>query len=130
MQRLPYTLNEANEVCKKLQYLIGHTFDLSEPGFGNVECIAVTPFDQINKKKFFLYYMLVGDAQLALTGEYKGLLFDICIIARSEYDCNDIKHYDIDTWLQKNNLEIDDLLNAPQIGGKMIVENDDDVLCN
>lgn len=106
MQHLPYTFDEAKCLCEKLQHLVGHTFDPSDPVYGNVEAIAVSPFDQPNKKKFLLYYMLCNDLEKSLNEEYKGLLYDVIVIARSNEDFGELVQYDIETWLGKNNLDL------------------------
>lgn len=112
MQHLPYTLSEAESLCEKLQHLVGYTFDPSNSSIGNVEAIAVSPFDQPNKKKFLLYYMLCCDLKKSLHEEYKGLLYDVIVIARSLDDANELVQYDIETWLGKNKLDMGEVINA------------------
>ena len=102
MQRLPYTLEEAKVICKRYQALVGQPFDNNLPEIGNIECVAISPFDLVNKKKFLLNYLLINDVDIALREEYNGLLYDVIVIAREIGDCNNILHYDIDTWLKKN----------------------------
>lgn len=107
MQRLPYTFEQAKVICASLQHIVGSPFDPELHTTGNIECVAITPFDQINKKKFLLFYVLLEDAKAALEQEYKGLLFDVIVIARGLGNDTEIMYYDVDTWLSKNNLPQD-----------------------
>jgi len=99
MNTPPYSLSEAKNICADYQYLIGQQYDQS--GSATVDCIAVAPFDQLSKSRFIIYYLLFEDAEMALTNEYKGLLFDVVVIAGST-EKRELKHEDIFTWLSKN----------------------------
>jgi hypothetical protein len=99
MEKAPYSFSEAQKLCKEYQYLAGQPF-----GEGNntlINNIVITPFDQINKKRFIMYYLLFNDAEMALSHEYKGLLFDIMVIAHADNN-HDVFHEDIHPWLSKN----------------------------
>lgn len=114
MLRMPYTLDEAQTLCEKLQHLVGCDFDIHSSTYGKIECIAVSPFDSNNKKIFLLNYLLCDDAVKALKEDYKGLLFDVAVIARSVSDRMDVVQEDISTWIRKNNFVINDI---PQFSG-------------
>ena len=112
MKHTPFALNEAKLLCSYLQHIIGLKFDPSIPEMGEIECVAVAPFDLNNKKQFLLYYLLCDDAHKALEEEYHGLLYDVVVIARSTEIHTDLMQYDIFTWLEKNNLKLVDVLPA------------------
>jgi hypothetical protein len=109
MKHTPFVLNEARQLCNELQHLAGMKFDPSIPEMGNIECVAVAPFDLQNKKQFLLFYLLTDDAHKALEEEYHGLLYDVVVIARSEEIGTDLMQYDIYTWLEKNGLTLADV---------------------
>ncbi|HXS36907.1 MAG TPA: hypothetical protein VN721_09410 [Flavipsychrobacter sp.] len=109
MQRAPYTLEQATALCRNLQRIVGYAFDKNLPSISNIECVAVSPYDQTNRKMFMLYYLLSGNPLKALKEDYKGVQYDIIVIAHSVNDENDLVHYDINTWLTKNNLSISDI---------------------
>jgi len=99
MKSAPYSLSEAKKIAADFQYLIGQHYDQTHSS--TIDCIAIAPFDQLNKSRFIIYYLLFEDAELALTNEYKGLLFDVLVIAGST-EKKELQHEDICTWLSKN----------------------------
>jgi len=81
--KIPYSLREAEAICGELQHLVG---SFSEHMRARIENVVVSPYDQHNKQRFFMYYHLLhGDASAALQHEYKGLLFDVVVVARDEH---------------------------------------------
>lgn len=110
MKHVPFALNDAKQLCSELQNLRGGIFDPAMPEIGEIECIAVAPFDIQNKKQFLLHYLLCDDAVKALE-EYHGLLYDVIVIARSREIFTDLVQHDIYTWLDKHRLTLSDLLN-------------------
>jgi len=102
MKQPPYSLEEAMKICSEYNYLAGHAFDPSMPINSTIDRVAVVPFDEVNKRRFLIYYLLFNDAQSALTHEYKGLLYDVLVIARSTEDENEMLHESLYPWLDKN----------------------------
>lgn len=103
MLGIPHKLTDAKSICSGLQHLVGKKFDKSLPHMGPIEHVTVAPFGLEEKKQFMLFFLLCEDPEQALT-EYQGFLFDIIVIARSQDDHNEMMHYDIATWLKKNNI--------------------------
>ena len=101
MKKAPYSFAEAQMLCNEYQYLIGQPFDKSNQQ--PINSIVVSPFDQMSKKRFIIYYLLFNDADMALAHEYKGLLFDILVIAGANHQ-QELYHEDIHIWLSKNKL--------------------------
>jgi hypothetical protein len=100
MKKAPYSLAEAEMICKDYQYLIGQSF--ANGGKAVIECVTITPFDQINKQRFLIFYFLFNNAESALAHEFKGLLYDLIVIARSTEDEHELLHEDLTTWLTEN----------------------------
>ena len=113
MTRVPYNIDEARNICKGLQYLIGRDFSPSDPNAGAIEAVIVTPFDQQSKKIFFTTFLLTEDADLCLS-QYRGLLYDVEVLARDTNDHNDLLHCDVEGWMQKNGLNWDDVCGKMQ----------------
>jgi hypothetical protein len=109
MKHIPFALNDAKQLCSDLQNLKGGTFDPAMPEIGEIECVAVAPFDLQNKKQFLLHYLLCDDAVKALE-EYHGLLYDVIVIGRCTKVVTDLVQYDIYTWLEKNHLTLADVI--------------------
>ena len=99
MKSPPFSLAEAKKICAEYQHLVGQQFDPNHTS--TIDCIAVAPFDQVNKSRFIIFYLLFEDADLALTNEYKGLLFDVIVIAGSS-EKRELQHEDITAWLSKS----------------------------
>ncbi len=99
MKKPPYSLSEAENICKEFQSLAGQRFNAETDA--TIDCITVSPFDQINKNRFIIYYLLFDDAQIALQQDYQGLLFDVIAIAGSK-EGQEMLHEDLHTWLTRN----------------------------
>ena len=77
----PYTLDKAKKIREEFNYIIGTSLNGDA---ALIEYLAITPFDEENKQRFFLYYLIMGEsAQEAILNEYKGFLFDIVVVART-----------------------------------------------
>lgn len=100
MNQAPYSLKEAQQICADYTYLVGQPFGTDSDAI--IEKVTVTPFDEASKKRFLIFYFLLGNAESALTQEYKGLLFDILVIARSTSDQHDLQQEELATWLATN----------------------------
>ena len=70
MKKAPYTLQEAEQICNDYQYLVGQKF--SPESDLTIECVTMTPFDEVNKKRFLIFYFLFNNAESALSHEYRG----------------------------------------------------------
>ena len=99
MKKAPYSLTEAQKVCEDFQCLTGKLFDKDITS--DIDCVVITPYDEANKKRFFLYYMLFDDADIALNHEYNGSFYDVVVIAgaKDEYG---LLQQDLYSWLAKN----------------------------
>jgi hypothetical protein len=106
MLKMPYTFYQAQELCEKLQYLVGQAFDVSTDYYSAVECVAISPFDNLSKKSFLLNYLLCTDAEKSLWDDYKGPFFDVVVIARVAENALDLIQEDIATWIKRNNFNI------------------------
>ena len=100
MKNAPYTLPEAEKLCTQFQYLVGKPF--GDDSDAIISCVAIAPFDQNSKNRFTIFYLLFDDAETALQHEYKGLLYDVIVIASSPQDRNELHQDDIHTWVSKN----------------------------
>lgn len=98
MKTAPYSLIEAKQICTDFQYLAGQSF--GDNNGTPISCIAISPFDQMNKKRFIMYYLLFNDAEMALEQDFKGMLFDVLVMAPT-LD-GQLFHEDLSTWLSKN----------------------------
>ena len=100
MKNAPYTLPDAEKLCTQYQYLVGKPFGKDSDAV--ISCVAIAPFDQNSKNRFTIFYLLFDDAETALQHEYKGLLYDVIVIASSPQDRNELHQEDLFTWTTKN----------------------------
>lgn len=100
MKKAPYSLQEAEKLCQEYQFLIGKSF--SSDSNAVIECVTVSPFDETSRKRFLIYYFLFNNAESALSHEYKGLLYDIIVIARSLQDEHELLQEDLNAWIEEN----------------------------
>jgi hypothetical protein len=98
MKSAPYTKTEAEIKCSEYQYLVGQQF--REGLCATIDCVVVAPFDEENKNRFMVYFLLFNDASMALSHDYNGKLFDILIIAKSD-DQMEMVHDNLYSWLTK-----------------------------
>jgi hypothetical protein len=92
----PYSLEQAKYLQNLYKGFIGAEFEENRNVL--VEEIAIVPFEQVSRQRFILYYMVVGkQAQAQVLQEYKGLLFDILLIARNER--GELIHKDLCSYL-------------------------------
>ncbi len=105
MKKAPYSLPEAEKLCLEHQFLVGRSF--ASDSNAVIECVTVSPFDETSRKRFLIYYFLFNNAESALAHEYKGLLYDIIVIARSTQDEHELLQEDLNTWLEENGRALD-----------------------
>jgi hypothetical protein len=98
MKKPPYAHQEAAQLCADFQHLVGERYCNTDDA--TIECVAIVPFDESNKKKFIVYYHLLNDATTALQHEYKGLLFDVMVLATYPQKC-DLLYKELHVWLEQ-----------------------------
>jgi hypothetical protein len=86
---------EAVSLREQYQFLVGTQ---SENGKVTVESVAVTPYDDVGKYRFFLFYLLLDfNAPMALAQAYHGSEYDVTLIARNAD--GELLHQPLKTWL-------------------------------
>jgi hypothetical protein len=99
MKNAPYSLTEAEKHSLEYKHLTGQPFKPDTDT--TIECVTVAPFDEISKNRFILYYLLFDNPQIALNHDYKGLLFDVLVLASSP-NKRELEHESLATWLANN----------------------------
>lgn len=100
MKKAPYSLEEAQRLCTEYQYLVGQPFEKGQSFV--IECVTVVPFDELSRERFLIFYFLFNNAESALAHEYKGLLFNALVIARSTTDEHELRQEELVMWLAEN----------------------------
>lgn len=102
----PFTLRQAKVLCKDLQTLVGTHFDAGHQGGRKVACVALAPFDDINKWIFVSNYLSYQDAEVALD-YYNGPFFDVLVIAEISKELNKDDYYDARTFMAMHAIPYD-----------------------
>jgi hypothetical protein len=103
MKKAPYNFKEAVQLCTDFKHLVGERFQKDDHAM--IDEIAVVPFDELNKKKFIVFYHLINDAVTALNHEYRGLLFDVMVLATYPDKC-DLLYKELHDWTIENTVNI------------------------
>jgi hypothetical protein len=77
----PFSRRQANLIVRDFEHLVGASIEGQPDFYHPIECIAIAPWDEINKWIFLQFYMDSRDAKEAIT-HYKNNFFDVILIAR------------------------------------------------
>lgn len=80
MKQAPYTYLEAKSLSGENQQIIGLSYD---NGDAVVDTVVVTPYDQNSKNRFLMLYLMLNDADAALSLDYSGTQYDVMVISGS-----------------------------------------------
>ena len=81
MKLPPYTLQEAKNLCAGYQSITGMPFD--DEGNNTIDMVIVTPYDQNSKNRFLMLYLMLNDANAALSLDYSGNQYDVIVVSGS-----------------------------------------------
>ncbi|NDC40735.1 MAG: hypothetical protein EBZ77_04160 [Chitinophagia bacterium] len=91
-------LEEATRLCEKYQSLAGTVTNESTL---TIEKVAVVPFDESSRYRFFLYYLLFdGDAELALKQGPATKEFAVMVFARNQI--GELQHQSLNDYLNNS----------------------------
>lgn len=99
----PLTLKQSKAICEDFQFLKGQLFNNIPTDEKVVDCIAIAPFDEINKWIFINYYAEYQDVEKALE-YYCGPFYDVLVISKLQGDFGMHDYCDLRTYLQKHAL--------------------------
>lgn len=102
MKERVFSLKEAVRFCQKYARLI---FKLG--GIGKeVDCVAISPYDKLNKHLFLDIYKQTGSPSQSLAF-YKGHDYDVIVIFKSRACAKDLSFEDALTFLEARNVVIE-----------------------
>lgn len=81
----PYTKEQARRVRDQYKHLEGQEYLENDAGIGTIECVAITPYDDVNRYIFFEYYLDCLNPLKALE-YYYGPFYDVAFVVRSHSD--------------------------------------------
>lgn len=96
---------KARELSEQYQHLVGSPFMFTNNDWDNIECVTISPYDEINKWVFIHHYKDEGCPKKALEF-YKVPFYDVILIARKKVN-NAIVHYrNLSGYLMEGNLHL------------------------
>jgi hypothetical protein len=81
MKLPPYTLQEAKDLCAEYQLVTGMPFE--EGNNATIDMVIVTPYDQNSTNRFLMLYLMLNDANAALSLDYSGNQYDVIVVSGS-----------------------------------------------
>ena len=83
MKENTLTLEEANNICREYQHLVGRMFCGEYREFGTIEAVVVAPSGKLDKWAFAKYYQRYQQATQAISF-YTGDTYDVVLIGRDK----------------------------------------------
>jgi len=81
----PFTKEQARRARNQYRHLEGQEYLEDGVGRGTIECVAVTPYDDVNKYIFLEYYLDCRDPLKALE-YYYAPFYDIALVVKNYSD--------------------------------------------
>jgi hypothetical protein len=106
MAKHPMSKTEAENFCHAFQYLVNSKFSADPDTIQRIECVAVSPFDDVNKYIFIKQYNGCHQAEEALE-IYGGQLFDVVIITRVISQNVEFIYKSLDEYLNEMGIAVD-----------------------
>ena len=100
-----FTRDEAEMICYQYQSLVGKPYSSDRYSVAAIECVAVVPFDNLNKWFFIYLYEDNGDPETALSF-YESEQYDVILISRIR---GEITFVDIRTYMAAHHIKPDPL---------------------
>ena len=99
MKLPPYTLQEAKDLCAEHQSITGMPFNENEDAV--IDMVIVSPYDQNSKNRFLMLYVMLNDANAALSLDYSGNKYDVLVVTGSATTVS-MHNMSLSTWHQAN----------------------------
>ena len=106
MAKYPMSKAQAEHFCHAYQHLVNSKFSVDPDTIQRVECVAVSPFDEVNKYIFIKQYKSCQQAGEALE-IYGGQLFDVVVITRVVSQNVEFIYKDLNEYLNEMGIVVD-----------------------
>lgn len=81
MKQPPYSYHEAKSLSGEHQHIIGLNYDANTNAA--IDMVVVAPYDQNSKNRFLMLFLMLNDADSALSLDYSGNQYDVMVISGS-----------------------------------------------
>jgi hypothetical protein len=99
MDKGPLTIDQARKLCEDYQYLQGRVLSVDELGEHRIDCVAVSPSDDLNKWLFTSFYNEYGCPIKALE-YYTYSDFDVLLLHKTLRDQKPV-YKDVRTYIEE-----------------------------
>lgn len=99
MKQPPYSYHEAKSLSGEYQHIIGLSYDANTGAA--VDMVVVAPYDQNSKNRFLMLFLMLNDADSALSLDYSGSQYDVMVISGSA-NANGMLHTSLYDWHHAN----------------------------
>ena len=106
MARQALSRSQAENLAQQYQYLVGEQFSTTTEDKHVIDCVAVAPFDDVNRYIFMLQYREGASMKDAL-GQYEGELFDVVVLTRFVSEKTEVIFRDLRSFLVERNIAYD-----------------------
>ncbi|WP_276134996.1 hypothetical protein [Polluticoccus soli] len=114
MEKQPLTRQQAEDLREQFSHLVGQPLNTGVDDSLVIDCVAVVPYDDINRYIYLIDYRECRDVIEAL-GFYVGPLFDVVLISVMKSDRTQVFYKELRTYLQEQNLNRADQLESPEV---------------
>ncbi len=96
MKLPPYSLQEARKIRDEHNHIIGLCYDRESET--SVDMVIVTPHDENSMNRFLMLYVMLNDAEAALSMDYCGSQYDVTVVSGTALAAG-IDHCSLHEWL-------------------------------
>jgi len=106
MEEQSFSFEQARSICSMYRHLVGTSFQTGSTQWLPIECVAISPHDDINKWLFVSFYQDTKDQVKALSF-YKPPYYDVIVIARSARNVSELTFEDLRSFLVRTMMPAD-----------------------
>ncbi|WP_345082846.1 hypothetical protein [Nemorincola caseinilytica] len=99
MKLPPYTYHEAKALSGEHQHIVGLSYD--QQCTTTVDMVVVAPHDQNSRNRFLMLYLMLNDADAALSLDYSGTQYDVMVISGSS-NVSGMQQCSLHQWLTQD----------------------------
>jgi|GEM_PF-4056052 len=92
----PYSLQEARKIRDEHNHLIGLCYDRESET--SVDMVIVTPHDENSMNRFLMLFVMLNDAEAALSMDYCGNQYDVTVVSGTGL-ASGIDHCSLYKWM-------------------------------
>ncbi len=80
----PFSYALAKKICENYQSLVGSQYEDGSTAI--IDAVIVSPYDSVSKSRFIMLYLVLNDAEDALTSDSSTSEYDVLVLSGSIND--------------------------------------------